>query len=53
MAGKSLRNILMGKMRDRTAEVYIQALDLSLGCSDYRMWDFLLKMSKKLLSNFN
>ena len=53
MAGKSLRNILTDKIRNRDAEVYRQTLDLSPGCNDYRMRDFRLKMSTKLLSNFN
>ena len=35
MAGKSLRNILTDKIRNRDAEVYKQALYLSPGYSDW------------------
>ena len=34
MAGKSVRNILTGKMRNRDAEVCRQVLDLSMEYSD-------------------
>jgi len=43
MAGKLLRNISPGKIENRDAEYYKQALDLSPGYSDCGMADPCIK----------